>query len=170
MALDNIDVWNGGQIPIIRFRGDFSWQGLYRLIRGWIDKKEFRFTEKKYKHKGSDVEVEMQGDRKIDAMHKYYLIVEIKIWELKDVEAIEEGKKVKTNSGRMELKISGSVEVDYSGRFSGRPLYEKLGRWWMKITMRDIENFHLDPHTYDLYGLHQEIKSFLKMETDSNAF
>ncbi len=160
------------EIPIIRFRGIFSWRGLYQFMREWFERNNYNFNEKKYKHKGDEVEVEMLGEKKIDAMYKEYVTIAIHIWDLKEVEVEEEGKKVKKNYGKFELTIDGSIEVDYSGRFSEpkSKLGKKLGEWWFKITKKDFEIKVADPFYYELYNLHEKLKKYLKMEMDSGAY
>ena len=170
MAIDKIAVWDDGQYPIIRLRGNFNWIHMYRFARHWIEDQRFRYYEKRYKHKGDEVEVEMRGDRKINSMFRYHVEVDFHVWDLKEVEVIEGTKTVKTNSGRIQIIIKGSVECDYSDRFKGGKLHETLGQWWFKVMEKDIEVNHIDGLAYLLYSLHEKLKKLLNVTGDSNAY
>ena len=63
---------------------------------------------------------------------KFQVKVEIKIKNLKEVEVLKEGIKVKTNDGRLTIEVEGILIKDYEGKFetSGflkflRGVYEK---------------------------------------------
>ena len=54
MALETMNICEGIETPIIRFRGVFDWLELYRVIKNWIASERFTPQEKKYKHKKND--------------------------------------------------------------------------------------------------------------------
>ncbi len=159
-----------GEIPRIRFKGVFDWKGLYRFMRAWYDENRYLFDEKRYKHKGDEVEVELTGKRKIDQMYRFQVFMSIHIWELRDVEVEENGRKVKKNHGRFELTINGKIEVDYSGRFSEGKWSKMIGKLWFRVVKNDFDSNVADVFYYDLYKLHRDLKSYLNMTMDTNAF
>lgn len=162
--------WDDIQLPIIRYKGVFDWSGLYRYCKFWIEDNRYKFHEKRYKHKWDEIEVDIQGERKLDEMHRNYIDIGFHIWNYKEIEVIENGKKVKRGTGRVEVKIHTDVQVDYSGRFNEGKFAQLLGNWWMTIRSKEFEANYLEKYTYEVYRLHQEIKILLNMETDSNAF
>lgn len=168
MVIDTVGVM--GEIPRIRFKGIFDWAGLYRFMRAWYDDNIYEFNEKRYKHKKDEVEVELTGKRKIDQMHRFHVFMSIHIWELKDIEVEENGKKVKKNHGRFELDIEGKIEIDYSGRFAESEWSKKIGKLWFRVVKNKFDSDIADVFYYDLYKLHQQLKSYLKMSMDTNAF
>lgn len=160
--------WQGQQIPIIRYKGVFDWAGLYRLCRLWMEENKYRYFEKRYKHKGDEVEVEMRGQRKIDAMHRYDIAVDFHIWYLQDIEVPKGTKTVKLNKANVQVIISGEVVVDYSERFGNSKLHQRLFDWWLKIRDRDINVNYVEAMSKDLMELHRQIKTFLNMSSDVN--
>lgn len=162
--------WQEHEYPLIRYKGVFDWPGLYRYTKFWIEDNRYKFHEKRYKHKWGEVEVDFIGERKIDEMHRNWVHVYFHIWNLKDIEVIENGKKVKRNSGRIHIMIDTSVEVDYSKRFDQNNFTRMLGRWWLTIRQKEFEPQYLEKYTYEVYRLHQEIKILLNMTTDTNAY
>ena len=164
-----MNICEGIETPIIRFRGVFDWLELYRVIKNWIASERFTPQEKKYKHKGDEVEVEVWGDKKIDTMFKHRVDVAIHVWDLKTVEIMENGVSKKANTGKLEIVFTGKVEVDYNNTFSGGKMAEQLGKWYFAIMKNDIKKNQAGTLESDIYRLHLKVKKFLKMESDSNA-
>lgn len=162
--------WESFQVPVIRYKGQFDWQGLYRLVRTWIEENRYKFQEKKYKHKGDEVEVDMTGQRKLDEMYRRNVHVHFHIWHLREIEVVEGTKTVKRNTGHVHIEILGGVEIDWQGRFKGSKMTEKLFKWWKVIKKREFTATQLEPMSIELYRLQTDIKSFLNMQTDANYY
>ncbi|MBD3209221.1 hypothetical protein GF367_02270 [Candidatus Woesearchaeota archaeon] len=165
-----IEDWDETQVPMIRYKGVFDWEGLYRLCRLWIEDNRYKFQEKRYKHKGDELEIDLTGERRIDEMHKQHLYVYFHIWHLRDIEIAEGTKTLKRNTGLVHVEIWGSIEVDYSGRFEGSKFKEKLKKWWMIIRKKEFLGTYIEPFTKTLFDLHTKIKTFLNMSTDENYY
>lgn len=163
-------IWEPKEVPTLRYKGVFDWTGLYQLCRKWIAGNNYKFQEKRYKHKGDEIEVDMNGDRKIDEMHKYLVDVGFHIWGMKEKTVMKNGKALQLQEGRIEIKLKGTVVIDYTSRFDEGKLAQRLGKWWITIRRQEINAIYHDQLTYDLYSLHADIKSFLEMTTDYNAF
>ena len=154
--------WQEIQIPMIRYKGVFDWHGLYRYCKFWMEDNRFKFHEKRYKHKWDEIEVDIQGERKIDEMHRNWIDIAFHVWNYKEVEVMIEGKKVKRGTGRIDIRIHTDVEVDFAGRFAeGGKFGELLGNWWLTVRNKEFEANYLEKYTYEVYRLHQEIKILL---------
>ena len=162
--------WDPDQVPIIRFKGVFDWQGLYRLARMWFESNNYKFNEKRYKHKGDEVEVDMYGERKIDEMIKYDVYVHFHIWHLRDIEVVEGTRTLKRNQGIIHIEIHSTLKLDWQGRFSQGRFNQMLYKWWKVVKKREIEAKFIEPLTFDMYRLHTDIKTFLNMSTDANYY
>lgn len=163
--------WQQKQVPIIRFKGVFDWQGLYRLTRMWIEHNHYVFNEKRYKHKGDEVEVDLYGERKLDEMHKYDLYVHFHIWHLRDIEVVEGTKTLKRNEGILHIEMHSVLRLDWTNRFQeGGKLNKMLYRWWKVVQKNEINAKYLEPMSIDLYKFHTDIKTFLNMTTDANYY
>ncbi|MBN1274866.1 hypothetical protein JXA12_01055 [Candidatus Woesearchaeota archaeon] len=171
MALPGEESFENQHPPIIRYKGMFDWQGLYRLVRMWLEENKYRYHEKRYKHKGDEVEVEMVAERKIDEMHKYHIFIYFHIWDLRDIEVVEGTKTLQRNTGRLHIKMEISVEIDYSKRFDeSKPITKKLKEWWIQVRRQEINALHHDKITREIFSLHNDIKTFLNMRTDANYY
>mgnify|MGYP006298602149 CR=1 FL=1 len=168
MAMEKLKDWTGQQIPVIRYKGVFDWPGLYRLCRLWIEENRYRYYEKRYKHKGDEVEVDMIGLRKVDAMHRYNIGVHFHIWHLREIEVPKGTKTVKLNQANVQVWIVPQVDIDYTERFADSKLARRIFKWWLEIRKRDINVNYVEALSKELMELHTKIKTFLNMSSDVN--
>lgn len=158
----------------IRYKGIYDYEGLYQLIRKWFDEHNYDFMENKYKDKvggpfGNEVELKMKPELKVTEFIKYHITVETHFWDVKEFEAEFQGEKKKVTDGRFWIKLSASIEFDYTGRFHGK------WKTWLeflvtKVLRRYYEIKYYDQLKYDVYGLQKQMKEHLKMETKYNAY
>lgn len=160
---------------IIRYSGLFDFDGLYKLIRGWFDKKRYELQEKRYKDKpwspmGSELEIDIEADIKETEYIRKYLIMKIQVFEKHEKEVIINGKKKKMTDARVQFFLEGKVVLDYTDRFES-----KSSKWFQKflhkhILKNEIELKYVDPFYYEIYSLGEEIKKFLGMETKEGGY
>ncbi|HHE36366.1 MAG TPA: hypothetical protein ENL16_00955 [Candidatus Woesearchaeota archaeon] len=159
----------------IRYSGFFDWGGLYRLVWDWLQKRQFRVHEKRYKDKpdtplGSEIEVDVTGEREVTEYYKYKVAVSYHLWESKEVPVIIKGKQGRRMRGRIHISIEGEVITDWQGRFKKNGLYKAMGEFLDKVILKYDRNIkYIDPLDKDLHRLEAEIKKFLKMETQASS-
>jgi len=92
--------------------------------------------EEKYEEKitgdTKELKIEWKGVRKVTDYFKYEVKVKFRVTKLKEIEIAQDGRKIKTNQGDVEMKIAGSLLRDYEGKFEKgafrkflRSIYEK---------------------------------------------
>lgn len=157
----------------IRYKGKYDFEGLYRLIRSWLDERRYDFMETLYKDKvagpfGNEVELKLDPELKVNEFIKFHIHIETKFFDVKEFEAELHGKKKRICEGRFVLWFGANVEFDYTEKYKK---YEGLLNFLVtKILKRYYEVKYIDVLTYDLYDLHAKIKKFLRMETEYNAY
>jgi hypothetical protein len=160
----------------IRYKGYFDWGGLYRLVWQWMQKRQFRVHEKRYKDKidtplGNELEVDVWGEKEVTEYYQYVIEIAYHAWESREVPVIENGKQVMRMQGRIEIKISGRVVTDWQWRYKpDNKIHSVMEMILNKAIMkqeRDIK--HIDPFDKDMHRLEAEIKKFLKIETDGSS-
>ena len=151
---------------IIRFRGEYDYDGLLSLIRGFYKRSLFDIKEPKLKYKvggtGAEVEFKFESDRKITHYIKAYLFVEGHFWDVKK-------EKTGLTKGKLDIRISSQMELDYAGKFDGK----KPSHKWMQEKLDEKGTglqFGDNKVTGEKYleklmdKLQTEIKKHLKME------
>ncbi|HSU72861.1 MAG TPA: hypothetical protein VLJ21_03360 [Candidatus Binatia bacterium] len=131
-----------------RFYGPFNQRALLDAIRSFLQGEGFDdVQEPSYKHKvggeGADIEIKMETDRKLNDYVKYFMNVEIRISDMKDVEVVHNGEKRKMQHGRVQVSVSGKAQLDYQKHFEGNKFLKALHDFYHKsiIKMR-VEEYY----------------------------
>lgn len=121
----------------IKYGGVFSFKDFYQFCHDWLSEEEgLSIKEGKYeeKIKGDEKEIksEWSATRTLSDYFKFEMSVNIEASGLKNVEAVKEGTKIKTNKGSVKVKVKGTLVKDKDGKFEGtaskkflRGIYEK---------------------------------------------
>lgn len=122
----------------IKYVGIFNFKDFYEFCFNWLkDEMQMTVIEKEYeeKVKGNEKELKIKWtaiSKPAEYFH-YNVNVEFVIRFLTDVEITQGGKKIKTNSGEVKVKINGVLVKDPEGQFETggkmkvwRAMYEKF--------------------------------------------
>ena len=162
----------GSPSPIIlKYEGIFDLDGLYKRIIQFFEEMNYEIHEDTYKGKKDELEVAVKPELKMTEYVKYTPAIKIHIMDMKEIEVVKEGKKVKLTQGRARFELKLSMKFDYSGRFKGHPWAGKLKNFYDKfIFKKEREAYWEDQLYYHLYKLQTIIKEYMDMETKTNAY
>ena len=156
---------------IIKYRGIFDFDGLYKFITKWIKDNDFDFQESKLVDKPPYQIYKFVGRKKANYYAMFLITPEIWLWEAKSVEIIKDGKKKTLTEARMKIIINGGYILDYDGDFEKSPGLKKLEKFlFNKIMYHDTLLKYFDYFDYYLYDFMTDVKKYLEMETASNAY
>ncbi|GAI26093.1 unnamed protein product, partial [marine sediment metagenome] len=79
--------------------------------------KGYRIAAEKAQEILKDIEIEWTGTRKLTDYFKFELQAKFRILALSNVEIDQNGVKVSTNKGSVEIKVKGIIVKDYEGKF-----------------------------------------------------
>ena len=131
----------------MKYVGIFSFRDFYKFCYDWIEEEiGIKMSEKKYEEKlatdSKGIIIEWEKSKKFTDYFKFEMKVKFTVRNMKEIEINQGGKKIKTNSGDIKIKVEGILVRDYEGKFEInafnkflRSIYEK----WI-ITSR-IEQF-----------------------------
>jgi len=153
----------------IKYRGIFSFKDFYKFCYDWLTEETgMDVAETKYEEKLSgdekEVKVEWIGTDKVTDYFKFEAKVVFEIKNMKEVEIVQGGAKIKTNQGGVKTSVKGTLIRDYEGKFEknafqkfSRGIYEK----W--VIHSRVEQFE-EKLIRDLDEFLAEAKSFLDLE------
>lgn len=157
----------------VKYEGVFSFKDFYQFCYDYLsNEKGFgNLTEKSYKEKikgnEKDVEVEWEDKKEFNDYFRHDIKVKFAVKRLKDVEVQQEGKKIKTQQGEIEVSMKGTVVSDYDGKFDTTPfnkvlrsIYEK---WIIPSTYEQVKEKIIGPCDDFL----AQAKAFLDLEGKS---
>ncbi|MBW3015627.1 hypothetical protein KY330_04355 [Candidatus Woesearchaeota archaeon] len=170
-----IPVITSQNMPIIRFKGIFDFDGLYKLMVKWFQDRLYIFQEPTYKDKagsdGREVEISWESEKKISDFYEYHITVDFHLWDMQPVEVILEGEKRILTKARMEIVIKSYVVADYQNRWERTAFTSALLNFYFSyIVGRRMGATIWDPLYYRSYKLHTLIKDFLKLESRGSAY
>jgi len=127
---EDIDIVGGSPKPSwikISYSGVYNFDNLYRNIISWFKKNNYFFHEKTHiesvKPNFKDYKYDFTGIRQVDEYVSYSINVEI--WALRTKEIDAKDDAVKLVKGEIQLRIKGSMTLDYRNSFDK---YGKLGK------------------------------------------
>jgi len=132
----------------IKYNGIFSFKEFYKFCYDWLaEEYTWDVVEEKYEEKlvgdSKEIDVEWAFNKKVTDYFKFKGKVKFRVKALKEVEIVQGGAKVKTNSGSVEVSIKGDLQRDYQGKFDRsayrkflRSLYEK---WVISARINEYE-------------------------------
>jgi len=160
----------------IRYKGLFDFDGLYNLIVQWMKAQGYYFEETKYKHKvplptGAEQEITFKGSKDVTEFYQHNIVVDFHLWDMTEVEVELAGVKKTLTSARMEIVLSGNLNIDYEKRFEKNVFWQNIRDFFMKyIIKEDIESTWYDELRYRIYKLHDAIKQYLDMQAKGNEY
>ncbi|MBI4145969.1 hypothetical protein HY489_01380 [Candidatus Woesearchaeota archaeon] len=125
---------------IVRHRGFFDFDKLINTIQDWYREEQYEYQVTEHKQKAGDLGFEVrflaQGNKKITEYVKFYMDVRIAIFGMRDVEVIQDGKKLKLQEGHALVEIMPFYELDWQERFGGSKLAEWMGLMLEKYILK----------------------------------
>lgn len=116
--------------------GLFSFDDLYSYAYGWFKEEGYGVTEEKYSEKHSngakDITVEWKCAKGMSDYFKVEIGVKFEVLGLIEVEVEQEGKKKKTNKGRVTIEAKGVLVQDPSSKWDESPTYKFMRELYSK--------------------------------------
>jgi len=154
----------------IKYNGIANFPDFYKFCFDWL-KDETGFSnlaEEKYSEKLSgdskNIDIEWSGSRDLTDYFKFEVKAVFKIIGLTEVEINDNGKKIKTNKGSIELSIKGTLVRDPKGNFEKSPFLKFLrGRYEKFVIPERVKEFQ-DKVAGDCDEFISQAKSYLDLE------
>ncbi len=159
---------------LVKYEDVFSFKDLYKFLRAklresnWIDEESEKWMERYYLEKITNVrEVWLYWrTERIPDKHpflKYFLNIDYHVLNMKEVEIVHEGKKIKTTKGEVEVVFTSWIELDYKNQW-GKPPLKTLYSWFKKRFYRDTIEFRKRDLYNETYNLQSAVKQFLDLQ------
>ncbi|MBT3404540.1 hypothetical protein HN832_03630 [archaeon] len=131
----------------LKHKGIFNFAAFYKFCYDWLEAETgLLLQESKYAEKLSgdmkEIDIEWNGFTKLTDYFRFDMKVTFKILAMKQVEIVQDGKKIKTNEGQVEMGVKGILTRDWQGA------YEKSA---FQKTLRTIYDKWLIPSRIDQF-------------------
>ena len=121
----------------MKYVGIIDFPNFYKFCYDWlVDELSLDLSETKYEEKidgdAKNLEIKWVGLKKMTDYFRFDVEVEFRVLSLTKLEIVQDGRKIKTNKGSVEIKMKGILVRDYQGKFEVnatrkfmRSIYEK---------------------------------------------
>jgi len=152
MAIEKEDYVTPSAGYLITKHGEFNPDLIHKTIVGWYEKWKYTFTEKenteKMKPQGNDLNLKLDGERKIDDYAEFHIEVVILVYELR--------KKGTSYTGKMKINVRGFVLLDYRNNWGKTPfttfLFHIYNNYIIKKRIKDYYEDNLEDEVKELTG------------------
>ncbi|MFA5174547.1 MAG: hypothetical protein WC438_05190 [Candidatus Pacearchaeota archaeon] len=152
----------------VKQQGLWGFNDLYSFTYDWLNGEGYKVKEKTYSEKVSgdakDIDIEWEASKKVSDYFKFTIKMAWKILGMKSVEVQRENKKVKMNSGIVEIKFSAVLIKDYESKWEDAPLWKFLRGVYDKYIIKSRIDDYEDKLLNELNELIAQTKAFLEIE------
>jgi len=153
----------------IKHGGIFHFKDFYSFAYDWFISEDYDLVEKKYTEKVSgdakEIEIIWEGYKRVSDYFRFVIKVRWLILGMKDVEVQREGKKVKMNSGTLEVAFQAILEKDYENRWENKPLFKFLRGVYDRYIIRSRIDTYEQKVILELLEFIDQVKAFLALES-----
>lgn len=133
-------------VQFIKHRGFFNYSDFLQAVRKWFIDEDFDVLDMPmYKQKfptptGTEHEFKMKGKKNVTEYVRYEIEFMVRVYNLRDVEIIQDGKKIKVQDGQVQIEIEPKLILDWQNRFkqSGpfKPFVEALDKFYRNYIIK----------------------------------
>lgn len=165
----------GVAISVVRYKGIFDFDGLYKMMRGWFKEREYDFWERRYKHKqrpgGAELEINWEAWRDITPLIRNWIYIYFHLWDYQEVDVVKDGQKKKMAKARMLIRFAFTMEIDYENRWQDSRFKRAMLQFLMRFVLKkDLDTTYGDKLWYNCNKLQQQTKIFLGMGSHSDVY
>ena len=151
----------------IDYSGPLNTTNLLRLIENFLwergfDKKQDKDFEQNTSN-GKCIEWEISPWKWISDYARYIIRIRVLGYDILKSDAVDKGKKVKIESGRVIIVIDGFVEYDLQTRWEGKPMLHFLRAIYDNFIFKAYTERFEHMLVNDINHLHDHIEKFLNL-------
>ena len=153
----------------VKHDGVFNFKDFYDFMYFWFLDEEYDLVEKSYSESVSgdskNLKIAWEADKKVSDYFKFRIKVSWVISAMKSIETQRDGKKVKANSGILELRIQALLVKDYEGRWENKAVWKFLRGVYDRYIIRSrIEEYEIKLFE-EVSNLIDQCKAYLELES-----
>lgn len=127
---------------MIRHRGFFHYGELQQAIRQYFVDENYNIVNyPMYKQKfatpiGVEQEIKIRAEKKITEYVRFHMEILFRVYDLRDIEIIRDGKKVTLQEGKLFVVLSPTIEFDWQKRFAGSKFLQALDDFYRNYIIK----------------------------------
>ena len=159
----------------IKYEDVFNLQNLYRMIREWLIANEYASDKQDEKMEKFYLEKHSGGVKEMwiwwrtskvphgSKYFKYVINIDYHVLNMKDVEIMHKGTKIKANKGEAEVLINCYLDTEAEFEIE-KSLFRMIANLFRKRIYRQQVEQHKKDLQSDMLSLQHDIKQFLELK------
>lgn len=151
----------------IKRTGVFDFTYLYSMIYNYFQDIGYTMIEKSYSEKvgsqGKEITIGWSPYKKVTDYFRFNIDVKWLVLNLKEIEIVKDGKKIKINSGTFQIIVTGYVITDHKKKWDGTWIGKKFRDMYDNYIIRARIDEYEDKVVEELDELSQRVKNYLSM-------
>ncbi|MBS3079056.1 hypothetical protein J4218_02970 [Candidatus Pacearchaeota archaeon] len=152
----------------VKQSGIFSFKDLYAFLYSWLKEEGYDIVEKSYSEKISgdskQIEITWEAAKEVSDYFKFQIKVEWQILGMKSVDVQKEDKKIKMDSGSLEVKFKGVLLKDYEDRWENQPFWKFMRGIYDRYVIKSRIDEYQIKLIEEVEDMVSQCKSFLAIE------
>jgi len=143
-------------MTFIRHRGFFDYSKLLKSIHGWFTEEDFTdlqipmHKQKLITPMGVDHDFYIDGKKKVTEYVRFTIKVGVRLMNIRDVEIIQDGKKIKLQDAQIIVEITPILIFDWQDRFVGKGWYGAFIKFLDEIYRKYIIKYKIGDYWEDM--------------------
>ena len=151
---------------VIRFKGNFDLEGMFRMMYRYLKNKNYDFYETKHKAKIPELEIKWECEKKVTPYYKYKIVIEAHFYDLTQTEIQDEnGNTKKMTQGRFSMNFDGDIDKGYSTEWDEKKNHfsATLKSFYEALTKREFMAKHAQTLILEVAELRDRVNAHLGM-------
>ncbi|MFA5856244.1 MAG: hypothetical protein WC867_02730 [Candidatus Pacearchaeota archaeon] len=152
----------------IKNTGIFSFKDFYSFIYDWLKDEGYDVFEKAYQESVSGdskkIEIKWEAVRDISDYFRFEIKVNWLILGMKTIEVQKENKKVKMETGALEINFRATLVKDYEDRWENQPFWKFMRGVYERFIIRSRITTYEIKVLGEIEELIAQCKAFLALE------
>ena len=151
----------------IKQKSIFNLDELYKIMWRWFELYGYDMQELEYRDSlegnSKHLEIKWKSTKRIDDYIEFYILTNFLILGFENTEIEQDGVKIKTNKGEVEMNFTAFINKDYEEKWAdtgyARIIREIYDKYLLKKRIETLEGELYE----EVYKLLDEVKAFLNL-------
>ena len=151
----------------LEYTGLFDAKEVFKVMQQWATDKGYWLIEKRHgeatKPEGKYIDMEFEPFKKFTDYAKSVIKIRAQFQDIKDVTIERDGRKVKTQDGKIIIILDGILETDYEHSWETKPVFYVLRTIFEKYVYTPFVSGFERGVKEDVMALKNNLKAFLNL-------
>jgi len=152
----------------VKHEGIWHFKDTYKFLFNWFVDNGYNIKEKKYSEKitakGKEIEIDWEAKKMISDYFRYVIKARWVILGMNPIEVQQNGKKIPTNKGEIEIKFDAILEKDYEHRWENNGFLKFLRGVYNRYIIKGRIDDYEDRITEEVNEVIAQMKAWLVLE------